>query len=147
MTADQPYLIHLICWSLIGHCNRIQKAYVTINDVNVVLSEVLEMGQNHFVWIWSRASTEERIILSILAQKGGDAGRLSLSDLEEEYDRYDLSYRHDSVLHALQNLVNEDVVEGLADGTQYRILVGLTREWLRKEKSPERVILEENIQI
>lgn len=106
----------------------------------------LREGYNiHFSWIWGRTSPEERFLLSILAQRGGDEGRLSLADIEEEYKRYGLPYRHDRVLEALHHLISEDVVEGFVNGTQYRILVGLTNEWLRKEKSPERVLLEGNI--
>ena len=60
LTADQPYLIHLICWSLVGHCNRNKKSYVTINDVNVVLGEVLETGQVHFSILYPSLRAEER---------------------------------------------------------------------------------------
>ena len=44
LTADQPYLIHLMCRAIVDYRNARNKNYVTINDVNVVQGEVMETG-------------------------------------------------------------------------------------------------------
>ncbi len=146
LAADQPYFIQLICRSLIAHCNQARKSYITINDVNIVQKRVMETGQVHFKWLWGQTSVEERLVLSIVTQEGGDEGRsLSLKDIEEVYRNYGLLYNHETVLHALENLIEGDIVESVLEGTCFKVPIGLTRRWLRETKALRRVMLEENL--
>lgn len=146
LAADQPYFIQLICRSLIAHCNEVQKSYITINDVNLVQNRVMETGQVHFKWLWGQTSLEERLVLSIMAQEGGDEGRsLSLKDIEEVYQNYGLPYNHVSIMEALEKLIDKDIVDSVSEGTRFKILIGLTRRWLRDTKSLKRVMMEENL--
>jgi hypothetical protein len=151
LTADQPYLLHLVCRSLVDHCNAKRKTYVTINDVNIVLQEVMETGQFHFDWLWEQFQTEERIILSALAEGGREDGRaLSLPEIEEIYRHYHIHYKREQVTASLKDLIETDVVEKVADdlldrlidGVRFRIAVGLIRIWLLREKALELVIKE-----
>ena len=152
LTADQPYLIHLLCRALVDHCNEKRKNYVTINDVNIVLREVMQTGQFHFNWIWDNISQGERIALSIMGHGGNDEGqRLSLIEIEEIYQHYHLPYKRERLLAALKSLIDADVIESVTDtkhstttdNVRYRIPVGLIRQWLRKEKTVEQVMREE----
>jgi hypothetical protein len=145
LTADQPYLIQLFCRSLVEHCNSLQKNYVTINDVNTVMSVVMETGQVHFTWIWDQSTTEEHIILSSIAQEGGDEGRfVSLADIERVYRHYDLRYNYARVMQVLKGLAEKEIImEGL-ENSQWKIAVGLIGQWLRKEKLVKQVLLQEN---
>jgi outer membrane protein assembly factor BamB len=147
LTGDQPYLVQLICRSLIEHCNRHHKNYVTINDVNTVHNEVMETGNIHFKWIWEQTSPEERAVLSIMAQEGGEEGRhLSPSDIEDICHDYGMSYERKTLGQALQKLVQADIIEEIAEGSRFRISVGLTRRWVREAKPLRKVIQEENLQ-
>jgi AAA+ ATPase superfamily predicted ATPase len=146
LTADQPYLIHLVCRSLVEHANLLQKNYVTINDVNTVLDGVIETGKTHFGWIWDQILLEERLVLSVVSQEGKrEGGMVSLTDIEDTYKHVGLGFNPKRVLQALQNLIDGDVIVSGPDGTQFRVLMGLTRLWLQKNKSLGRVMLEENL--
>ncbi len=146
LTANQPFLIQLVCRALVDHCNLLQKNYVTINDVNTVLDDVMETGEIHFKWIWEQATQEERILLSILAQEGGEERRLlSLADIEEVYEHHGLLYNQKKVLQALRELTQNDIIESASKGTHFRILLALSQRWLRETKSLRRVMLEENL--
>ncbi|MBA2395841.1 MAG: PQQ-binding-like beta-propeller repeat protein [Ktedonobacteraceae bacterium] len=146
LTADQAYLIQLICRSLVDHCNTMQKNYVTINDVNTVLDAVMETGEVHFQWIWEQISQQERIVLSILAQEGGEDRRLlSPIDIEEIYTSHGLAYNHNEVLQALSGLREKDVIEISSNNTRFRVLLSLAQRWLCRTKSLRRVMLEENL--
>ncbi|MBV9232108.1 MAG: ATP-binding protein, partial [Chloroflexi bacterium] len=153
LTADQPYLIHLICRSLVDHCNEKRKGYVTINDVNVVLHEVMQTGQFHFSWIWDNIQSEERLALSIIAHASKDERqRLSLIEIEEIYQQYHIPYKRERIVAILKSLIDADIIETPSDILQdthnhtdtvrYRIPVGLIRQWLRKEKPIELAIRE-----
>jgi hypothetical protein len=145
LAADQPYLIQLFCRSLVTHCNRSRKSYITINDVNTVQNEVMETGQIHFKWLWEQATLEERLILSIVAQEGGEEGRaLSLKKIKEVYQHHGLFYHHETILHAIERLIEADIVERIAEGTHFRVPIGLIRKWLLEVKPLRRVLQEEN---
>jgi hypothetical protein len=147
LTGDQPYLIQLICRSLIEHCNHHHKNYVTVNDVNTVHNEVMETGSIHFKWIWEQTSPEERAVLSIMAQEGGEEGRhLSASDIEGICRDYGMSCERKIVGLALQKLARADIIEEIAEGGRFRISVGLTRRWVREAKPLRKVMQEENLQ-
>ncbi len=143
LTGDQPYLLHLVCRSLVDHCNRRKKSYVTINDVGIVRNNVMQTGQFHFDWIWDQTTTEEKFVLSVIAEARKEEGRLiSLPEIEELYRDNRIAYKRDSVLAAIKKLADFDVVEVVAEEKQsapererYRIAVGLISKWLRKEKS------------
>jgi outer membrane protein assembly factor BamB len=146
LSGDQPYLIHIISEKLIAHCNKHEKTYVTVNDVNTVLEHILYEQAISIRWIWKQSSPDERFLLSILAQEKDEEGRaFSLNDIRMEYDREGIIYEQQTVIAALHKMVRDDFVEERRDGTQYRIPVGLLKEWLRKAKSPERVVREEGL--
>jgi AAA+ ATPase superfamily predicted ATPase len=147
LTGDQPYLIQLVCNSLVRHCNKEQKNYVTINDVNIVQEKVMETGHIYFDWIWSQASTkEERIVLAIIAQEGSDEGRnVSLADIERVHRDYNIPYKREMVLQALKKLCTGDVVSEAPRENRFKLPVGLTRIWLREQKQLQKVVLEEKI--
>jgi hypothetical protein len=129
----------------VEHCNSLQKNYVTINDVNTVMSVVMQTGQVHFTWIWEQSTTEEHIILSSIAQEGGDEGRfVSLADIERVYRDYDLLYNYARVIQVLKGLVEKEIlIEGL-ENSQWKIAVGLICQWLRQEKLLKQMLLQEN---
>jgi hypothetical protein len=147
LTADQPYLIHLICRSLVDHCNEKRKVYATINDVNTVLREVMQTGRFHFDWLWDGLSMEARTVLSLLAEGGREEGRaLSLLEIEEICRHYRIPFKKEQNTAALRELTDADAIEKIADdpreltGTRYRISVGLLRQWLLQEKPLEQVL-------
>ncbi len=149
LTGDQPYLIHLICRSLVEHCNDQRKSYATINDVNVVLREVMQTGHYHFNWIWEQIEPDERVTLAVIAAGGKDEGRaISLVEIEEIYREYRLPGRREHLLANLRALEEADVIERVSGNTaargaeraRYRIPVGLIRAWLLDEKPLEHLM-------
>ena len=110
----------------------------------MVLEHILYEQAISIRWIWEQSSPTERFLLSILAQEQGEEGRtFSLNDIRMMYDTEGVVYEQRKVMAALHKMVRDDFVEERRDGTQYRIPVGLLKEWLYKAKSPERVVREE----
>ena len=148
LTAYQPYLIHLFCRAVIDFCNEKRKVYVTINDVNTVQREVMQTGQFHFDWLWDQIKPEERVVISALAEGGKvDGGWLSLARLEDIYRSTSTPFTRESLRASLKTLIDADFIESRAsngrdggfDSYSFRVPVGLTREWLLKERPLEEV--------
>jgi hypothetical protein len=153
LTADQPYLIHLMCRALVDYCNERGKTFVTINDVNTVLREVMQTGQFHFDWLWDQITPEERVALAAIAESGKEEGRLlAFAEIEEVYRRYGIPYKREYILDSLKTLIEADIIEDTRvdarktrlDSHKFRIPVGLTRSWLLKEHPLELVRREMN---
>jgi hypothetical protein len=70
---------------------------------------------------------------------------VSLTDIEDTYKHFGLVFNRKRVLQALQNLIDGDVIVSGPDGTQFKVLMELTRLWLQKNKSLGRVMMEENL--
>lgn len=140
LTADQPYLIHLMCRAIVDYCNARHRNYVTINDVNIVQDEVMETGRFHFDWLWDQIKPEERVILAAIAESSKEEGRwIPLTEIQEIYRRYRIQYKTDHLLEALTMLIEADIIESehtehedLRKG-RFRIPVGLYRSWMLKE--------------
>jgi hypothetical protein len=148
LTADQPYLIHLMCRAIVDYCNTRQKNYVTINDVNIVQYEVMKTGRYHFDWLWDQIKPEERVILAAIAECSKEEGRwLSLIEVEEVYLRYRIQYKNGYIQDTLKMLVEADIIEleqEDSNKSRLRIPVGLTRSWLLNEHPLELVRKEMN---
>ncbi len=151
LTGDQPYLIQLLCHALVDHCNEQRKSYVTVNDVNSVLREVMQTGEIHFGWLWDQLPLEEQTALSALAEGSKDEGRpLSFVDIRDLYSHYQLPCKQKHIETPLQTLQDVDIIELVNDKQsistpRFRISVGLMRMRLRKEK-PLAAVLEANEQ-
>lgn len=142
LTADQPYLIHLVCRSLVDHCNRQQKNYATLNDVNKVLNEVMDTGKIHFYWLWELINPFAQILLLIIAGESRDETRqFSVDELIEIYQQRGIACSRDGLILALKALLAEDVIEmnegesreNVFENARYHISIGLLRQWLKRE--------------
>jgi hypothetical protein len=143
LTADEPYLIHLMCRSLVDHCNTQRKNYVTLNDVNTVLSEVMLTCGSHFDWLWQQLSEQEQILLAMISDLDNEDGKsLTLADLESRYRYYRLPYEREHLQMCLKSLADADIIAFASEdqftsslfSIRVRIPVGLMRKWLRRER-------------
>lgn len=143
LTDNQPYLIHLLCRAIVDYCNDRRKPYVNIHDVNLVLEEVMQTIHFHFEWLWDQISPEERVALSALAEGGKEDGRsLTLDEIIELYQHYNIRFKREYLLDSLRALIDADIIECeksdirdiALDSSRFRIPVGLTRRWLRRDK-------------
>lgn len=143
LTADQPYFIHLVCRSLVDHCNEQRKHYVTLNDINTVLSDVMLTCSSHFDWLWTQLSEPEQLLLAIISDLDNEDGKLlTLTELEGTYRHRRLPYEREQLQMCLKSLVEADILETASNhhsastfsSIRVRVPIGLMRRWLRKEK-------------
>lgn len=143
LTADQPYLIHLLCRALVDLCNEQRKIYVTINDVNAARREAMQTCASHFDWLWKYLVFDEQRLLAVISELSKEEGRwLSYSEIEERYRYHHFSFERKSLYDWIKSLVEADIVEIASEGSvealfsedHLRIPAGLMRMWLLREK-------------
>lgn len=143
LTADQPYLIHLLCRALIDLCNEQRKTYVTINDVNDARRVAMQTCASHFDWLWKHLLFDEQRLLAVMCELSKEDGRwLSYHEIEERYRYHRFSYDHKSLYDSIKSLRLADIVEIASEDSagasftdeRFRIPAGLMRLWLLREK-------------
>jgi hypothetical protein len=143
LTGNHPYFIQLLCRSLVYRCNQRETNYVTLTDVNAVLKQVLDTGQDHFQFVWQNASSPERLLLSAIAhQLKDDICVTSLHDITALMERHRLGLTSNEVKDVVQKLVYQDLVQEVSKGQQFKLTIGLIRLWLQQTKPIKNVVLE-----
>ena len=74
VTGMHPYFIQGTCRALVNYCNRRQKNYATLTDVNEVLQEAVETSTAHVKYLYQDYANEtEQQILTFLARTTDDS--------------------------------------------------------------------------
>ena len=137
VTAGHPYLMQLICSFLTDYYVETKKYHITLQDVRRILDKVLEGGAIHFDFIWKESSSNEQLILTVLANtltREGDA--LELSDLENVLKRYELDMEHNQITDAVKSLVKREIVEADQETfRRYKFKIDLIRLWVQRYQS------------
>lgn len=147
VTAGHPYFLQLLCHSLVNQHNRTERSYVTVRDVNDALDEILASGEAHFMYLWTDAKAEERLVLAALSRMTpltGHAKPVQIVDyLKERGATLDRRVVGDA-LHrlALRHILTTSSAEDPILGDSYRWRLGLLGLWVEKYRSISRAMEE-----
>jgi hypothetical protein len=143
MTAGHPYFLQLLCHALINHANREQRNYLTIQDVNAVLGEMIELGEAHFAFLWEQAGPLEQLVLAALMRLAGQAPTVTAAEITALLVERGLTLELPKVSQALRQLAERDIVREIAgQPPRYEYKIELVRLWVERYKALSRVIEE-----
>jgi hypothetical protein len=141
VTAGHPYFLQLTCHALVNHANREQRAYLTIQDVNSVLDEMVELGEAHFAFLWEQSSPSEQLMLSALTRLLGREPTVTATQVVELLAERGITRDLQDVTETLRQLVERDVIRELAgQPPRYEYKVELVRLWIERYKALGRVV-------
>jgi len=145
LTQGHPYFIQLICWSLIERLKEERRNYVTLQDVNAVLEEILIGGEAHFRFVWFELITEheERVMMAALAElirPGID--HILPSEVVKLLNNNGLDFSREEVASYLERLCQKELLTKEADGQKYGFRVELVRLWVAENYPLERLLTE-----
>jgi len=138
LTNGHPYFIQLLCWALVNHCNKNERNYATLNDLNDVLKEIISSGDAYFAFIWQLATFDERIIMVALADSLGQGKSLiPFQEIKDAVDQAGINnFDKSKIIQVLDSLVDQEIMmSGGSDKLQYCYRVGLIGEWVKYSKS------------
>ncbi len=137
VTAGHPYFLQLVCYTLVNRANAQRTGYVTINDVNATLEEMLRLGEAHFAYIWQRSSATERALLVAVAHMMDRELPFRPSDLQQYLADVGIHLSPAEVTAALGRLVERDIMREVNTEatTQYELRIGLVGLWTAQNKS------------
>lgn len=145
VTAGHPYFLQLTCHALVNRANRERRGYLTIQDVNSVLDEMVELGEAHFAFLWEQSSPAEQLILSALTRLLGQEPTITATQVVELLAERGITRDIQDVTEMLWQLVERDVIREIAgQPPRYEFKVELVRLWIERYKALGRV-MEENL--
>jgi hypothetical protein len=141
LTAGHPYFTQLICNHLVEYRNQKLLPYVSINDVNVIVDDLLRSGKNYLGYIWSDSTRAERLSLFSVVRILAEKRNAWLPDIVALANRYVQGIEEDKIREALNTWVERDVMTVLSAGTElmYRFNMDLVRLWIYNTITPERI--------
>jgi AAA+ ATPase superfamily predicted ATPase len=144
MTGSQPYLVQLVCRTLVNHLNESKKRNdAMIDDVDDAVDSIIKEGKDHFSqYIRDEATTFERVVLSASAETLTltQADHLGVEGIYEKIRTVSSAYSKKEMMETLEKLVSREI---LAERNMlYYFPVQMLRKWLAA-RFPLRKVREE----
>jgi HEAT repeat protein len=142
-TASHPYFVQLLCRFLVNRHNNEKRNYITVQDVNEELLNVIEKAKPHFDYIWTLSSTYEKLILALLVNTLRVRTIVTQKDLLDECERLNLFVDKKKFSKALSNLTTKEILEMVSFGSvHYQFKVDFIRMWVERYQPLSKVIEE-----
>jgi hypothetical protein len=136
ITAGHPYFLQLICHALVNHANRARRGYLSIQDVNDVLGELLELGEAHFAFLWEQSSPSERLVLASLTLLIHEGSSVAETQIAQLLTQQGVAVEKRQLTEALQRLVERDILrEVTGQPPRYEHKIELVRLWVERHKA------------
>jgi len=136
VTGGHPYFLQLLCYALVNLHNRERRNYLTIEDVNRTLAEIVGFGEAHLAFLWGESSPQEQAVLLALAQllSVGEPGTQgAIFGLLEEFG---LQVSRAGIAEAISQMVRREILQRAEQGDdRYEFTVDLMRLWLEESRS------------
>jgi len=136
VTGGHPYFLQLLCHALVNLHNRERRNYLTIEDVNRTLAEIVGLGEAHLAFLWGESTPQEQAVLLALARllSTGEPGTQgAIAGLLEEFG---LRLSRAGIAEAIGQMVRREILQRAEQGeNRYEFTVDLVRIWLEESKS------------
>ncbi len=136
VTGGHPYFLQLLCYALVNLHNRERRNYLTIEDVNRTLAEIVGLGEAHLTFLWGESSLQEQAVLLALAQllSTGEPGTQgAIARLLEEFG---LQVSRAGIAEAMGQMIRRGILQRAEQGpNRYEFTVDLMRLWLEESRS------------
>jgi hypothetical protein len=136
VTGGHPYFLQLLCYALVNLHNRERRNYLTIEDVNRTLVEIVGLGEAQLAFLWGESTPQEQAVLLALARllSAGEPGTQgSIAGLLEEFG---LRVSRAVIAEAIGQMVRREILQRAEQGAnRYEFTVDLVRLWLEESKS------------
>ncbi|UCE72901.1 MAG: HEAT repeat domain-containing protein [Methanomassiliicoccales archaeon] len=143
-TACHPYFVQLLCRFLVNRHNTEKRNYITVQDVNEELVNVIEKAKPHFDYIWTLSSSDERMLLALLADLLRKKNIITMADILDEYGKNNLKVSKRKISSALKSLTARDILERVSNGAvHYQFKVDFIRMWIERHQPLSKVMEEQ----
>ncbi|MCC6603366.1 MAG: AAA family ATPase [Anaerolineae bacterium] len=143
VSSQHPYFVQLICFLLYNLHAREGNNYITSQDVDRIIDEVIDT-QAHTHFIWKDTSHNEHFVLAALAQEAKQENNVVTPIMiRNVLVNHKIDVGKIDVNDTLTTLTRKGILKSDSTVTQFSFRVELVRRWLRRYKSLGSIIDEE----
>jgi hypothetical protein len=135
MTSGHPFFVQMLCRELVNYGNEHCLTYFTVQDINNVIEDVVDVGQIHLGYMWDGLSLEKKQFLVVVSELLETKGIAVLADIRAALIDYDISL---DIEDALKELTAKAIL--VEEEGRYDFPIGLVRTWIYETKSLENLI-------
>jgi len=142
VTSAHPYFVQLMCFLLYNLHVREGKTYITSQDVDRIIDDVIDT-QAHTHFIWKDTSRQEHFVLAAVGQEAKQENDVVTPVMvRSALNAHQITLSQSDVNDALAKLTRKGIISSDSTNTQFSFRVELIRRWLRRYKSLSSVIEE-----
>ncbi len=135
VTSGQPYFTQLLCHSLFNQWLQHRRPLIREDDVNPVLSEVVERGLAVLKQVWDDSTPGEKAMLAAMAAAMGRRSHpIGLAEIDRAWAGCDVVIPENEKARAMRSLIARDVIIG---EDKYQFAIELQRLWIQKYEKLE----------
>jgi hypothetical protein len=135
VTSGHPYFTQLLCHSLFNQWLQHRRTLIRVDDVNVVLSEVVERGLAVLKQVWDDSTPGERSVLAAMAAAMGKRSHpIGLAEIDRAWANLEVVIPENEKARAMRSLIARDVIIG---EDKYQFAIDLQRLWVQKYEKLE----------
>ncbi len=135
ITSGHPYFTQLLCHSLFNQWLQHRRPLTREEDVNPVLSEVVERGLAVLKQVWDDSTPGERAVLAAMtAAMGKRSHPIGLAEIDRAWANLEVVIPENEKVRALRSLIARDVIIG---EDKYQFAIELQRLWIQKYEKLE----------
>ena len=138
LTAGQPFYSQVLCQSIVDHLNEVHRYLVTLDDVQEVVSDIIENPLPQMIFAWSSLSDFEKFSLSIMAELSKEEiAPVAVEDILDYTEATSIGYRLEpnKLREATERLFHHDYLEKSTPGETYLFKMDLWRQWVMRMHS------------
>ena len=134
ITSGHAYFMQLLCHSVFARWQRDTKPNVTVEDVDSVVSEVVERGAANLKFDWDESLPVEKLFLGAMAEAmDGKTASVSLQQVDEVLKGQEILVPQGELVSAQRSLIGKELVFGAED---MRFAIDFLRLWVRQHERP-----------
>ncbi len=135
ITSGHPYFTQLLCHSLFNQWLQQRRPLIREDDVNAVLSEVVERGLAVLKQVWDDSTPGEKAVLAAMsAAMGKRSHSVGLAEIDRAWANLEVMIPENEKVRALRSLIARDVIIG---EDKYQFAIELQRLWIQKYEKLE----------
>ena len=134
ITSGHAYFMQLLCHSVFARWQRDTKPNVTVEDVDSVVSEVVERGAANLKFDWDESLPVEKLFLGAMAEAmDGKTASVSLQQVDEVLKGQEILVPQGELVSAQRSLIGKELVFGAED---MRFAIDFLWLWVRQHERP-----------
>lgn len=143
LTYGQPFYTQVVCQNIVDYVNQKQKTHIQLEDLEVVISEILENPLPQMIYFWNSLQDDKKLILSLMAEVIDKPEERTTSEhiiKESKRRKFGLDLTVKEINTTLEALFHSNYVSKSQQGFSFQL--DLFRRWIKRDHAIWRVMKE-----